>query len=333
MNQIALFIISTENEINLDKDTSYVLMLEAQRRGFSILICDHRSVNLHNDNKTVFSKKAHVVEVLEKDFVKESVFVNSKWGIKSQIKIKSDKDYYILENFNLTDADLIFMRSDPPVDDEYLQCCSCLEKIQDEVLIINKPTSLFTNEKLCTLKWPELIPKTFLIDKPNQSILEEYIEIFPTGIVVKPLNLCGGEGVQMYNGRNFDSLNLDDSQYIIQEFIKEVYEGDKRIIMLNGEPLGAILRVAKEGSFICNFHAGGSPYPTEINKDDINICNKIKSFLIESGIYFAGIDIIGGKLTEINITSPTCVQEINRANNVKLEKNVLDFIVEKLKTW
>ena len=105
MNQIALFIISTENEINLDKDTSYVLMLEAQRRGFSILICDHRSVNLHNDNKTVFSKKAHVVEVLEKDFVKESVFVNSKWGIKSQMKIKSDEDYYILENFNLTDAD------------------------------------------------------------------------------------------------------------------------------------------------------------------------------------------------------------------------------------
>lgn len=333
MNQIALFIISTENEINPDKDTSYVLMLEAQRRGFSILICDHRSVNLHNDNKTVFSKKAYVVEVLEKDFVKESVFVNSKWGIKSQMKIKSDEDYYILENFNLTDADLIFMRSDPPVDDEYLQCCSCLEKIQDEVLIINKPSSLFTNEKLCTLKWPELIPKTFLIDKPNQSILEEYIEIFPTGIVIKPLNQCGGEGVQMYNGTNFDSLNLDDSQYIIQEFIKEVYEGDKRIIMLNGEPLGAILRVAKEGSFICNFHAGGSPYPTEINKDDINICNKIKSFLIESDIYFAGIDIIGGKLTEINITSPTCVQEINRANNVKLEKNVLDFIVEKLNTW
>ena len=80
---------------------------------------------------------------------------------------------------------------------------------------------------------PNIIPKTFLIDKPNQSILEEYIEIFPTGIVIKPLNLCGGEGVQMYNGRNFDYLNLDDSQYIIQEFIKEVYEGDKRIIIKN----------------------------------------------------------------------------------------------------
>ena len=116
----------------------------------------------------------------------------------------------------------------------------------------------------------------------------------------------------------------------MQEFLKEVDKGDKRIIILNGEPLGAILRIAKEGSFICNFHSGGRPSPTEITKEDFYICNQIKDFLIDNHIYFAGIDIIGGKLTEINITSPTCVQEINRANNVKLEENVLDFILSKI---
>ena len=94
--------------------------------------------------------------------------------------------------------------------------------------------------------------------------------------------------------------------------------------------MGAILRIAKEGSFICNFHSGGRPSPTEITKSDLYICNQIKDFLIDNHIYFAGIDIIAGKLTEINITSPTCVQEINRANNVKLEENVLDFILSKI---
>ena len=116
----------------------------------------------------------------------------------------------------------------------------------------------------------------------------------------------------------------------MQEFINKVYDGDKRIIILNGEPIGAILRKAKEGDFICNFHSGGTPHKTEINKEDLIICSEIKNFLIENNIYLAGIDIIGGFLTEINITSPTCLQEINRANETKLEKNVLDFIIQKI---
>ena len=90
------------------------------------------------------------------------------------------------------------------------------------------------------------------------------------------------------------------------------------------------MRKAQDGNFICNFHSGGTPHKTEINSNDLRICNEIKSFLIDNNIFFAGIDIIGDRLTEINITSPTCVQEINRANRVKLEENVLDFIIHKL---
>ncbi|MBT3476286.1 hypothetical protein HN460_05070 [bacterium] len=336
MKPIALFILSTENFINPEKDTSYLFMLEAQRRGLNILVCDHKGIHFTYNRESkkiniVAAKEARAVQVLEKEFVKESVLVNSRWGIESSIDVRSESEYYILDDFNLTSSSVIFMRSDPPIDDAYLDACTYLETIKDEVLIVNNPTALLNfNEKLCTLNFPNLIPETFILENPRMIDLDQYAKKFSNGIVIKPLNLCGGEGVQRYDSEKFNSVDLAEDTYIVQEFIKEVDKGDKRIIILNGEPLGAILRIAKEGSFICNFHSGGRPSPTEITKDDLYICNQIKDFLIDNDIYFAGIDIIGGKLTEINITSPTCVQEINRANNVKLEENVLDFILSKV---
>lgn len=337
MKPIALFVLSTENFIDPDKDTSYVLMLEAQKRGMNILICDHRSIKFTYDKNVkkinkVISERAECIEVLNRKDVKDSVYAPSSWGIDSDIEdVKTDKDFHILKNFKLTNSTVIFMRSDPPVDDEYLDACSCLEYIKDEVFIVNNPSALISfNEKLCTLNFPDLIPKTYILENLCKQDLDSYIEIFTNGVVIKPLNLCGGEGVQKYDGTNFDSLELKDNKYIIQEFISEVYDGDKRVIILNGKPIGAILRMAKEGSFICNFHSGGTPRETDITDGDNHICNVIKDFLLDNGIYFAGIDIIGGKLTEINITSPTCIQEINRANKVKLEENVLDFILSKI---
>ena len=336
MNPIALFILSTENFIDPEKDTSYLLMLEAQRRGLNILVCDHRGIHFTYNKESkkiniVAAKEARAVEVIEKEFVKESVLINSSWAIESGLNIKSESEYHILEDFSLANSSVIFMRSDPPVDDAYLDACSYLESIKNDVMIVNNPSALINfNEKLCTLNFPNLIPKTFILENPTKIELDRYAKKFSNGVVIKPLNLCGGEGVQRYDGERFNSVDLVEDTYIVQEFLKEVDKGDKRIIILNGEPLGAILRIAKEGSFICNFHSGGRPSPTEITKDDFYICNQIKDFLIDNHIYFAGIDIIGGKLTEINITSPTCVQEINRANNAKLEENVLDFILSKI---
>lgn len=336
MNPIALFILSTENFIDPEKDTSYLLMLEAQRKGLNILVCDHRGIHFTYNRESkkiniVAAKEARAVEVIEKEFVKESVLINSSWAIESGLNIKSESEYHILEDFSLASSSVIFMRSDPPVDDAYLDACSYLESIKNDVMIVNNPSALINlNEKLCTLNFPNLIPKTFILENPTKIELDKYAKKFSNGVVIKPLNLCGGEGVQRYDGERFNSVDLVEDTYIVQEFLKEVDKGDKRIIILNGEPLGAILRIAKEGSFICNFHSGGRPSPTEITKEDFYICNQIKDFLIDNHIYFAGIDIIGGKLTEINITSPTCVQEINRANNVKLEENVLDFILSKI---
>ena len=186
-------------------------------------------------------------------------------------------------------------------------------------------------DRLSTLRFEKIIPNTIVCNGGDKDTIKEWTSNFKDGVVIKPLNLCGGEGIQKFDGRNFSSLGLVSNEtYILQEFINEVYNGDKRIIILNGEPIGAILRKAKEGDFICNFHSGGTPHKTEINDEDLIICSEIKNFLIENHIYLAGIDIIGGFLTEINITSPTCLQEINRANEIKLEKNVLDFIIQKI---
>ena len=110
-----------------------------------------------------------------------------------------------------------------------------------------------------------------------------------------------------------------------QKFIKEVSEGDKRVILLNGEPIGAVMRVAAKGEFRSNFHSGGHPEKTALTERDIEICKLLRPKLIEDRLYLVGIDIVGGYLTEVNTTSPTCVQEINFFNKVKLESQIVDF--------
>jgi glutathione synthase len=127
-----------------------------------------------------------------------------------------------------------------------------------------------------------------------------------------------------------ESITKFGTEYIIaQEFIKEVSEGDKRIIVLNGEPLGAVLRVPKPGGeFRSNFHSGGSPAKSDLTKRDIEICKVLAPRFRKDGLYFVGLDVIGGYVTEINTTSPTGVQEINRLNGVKLETQVIEFAEE-----
>jgi glutathione synthase len=155
-------------------------------------------------------------------------------------------------------------------------------------------------------------------------------------MVVKPLDGCGGEGVFYVRegDRNanviMETVTEGGRRYVLaQRFIEKVSEGDKRIILLNGEPLGAVLRIAKPGGeFRCNFHSGGSPAKTEINDRDLQICREIAPRLREDGLYFVGIDVIGGYLTEVNTTSPTGIQEINRLCGTKLEAQVIDFVEE-----
>ena len=119
--------------------------------------------------------------------------------------------------------------------------------------------------------------------------------------------------------------NYGSTYIMAQKFIDKVSEGDKRIIMLNGDPIGAVLRVAAKGEFRSNFHSGGHPEKAELTERDMDICNAVGPKLIQDNLYFVGIDVVGGYLTEVNTTSPTCVQEINHFSNTKLEEQIVDF--------
>jgi glutathione synthase len=304
------FIMDPIETINIEKDTTFVLMLESQARG-------------------------HVVSYLE---LKDIYVENGKpYGMVSGIHLKIAPDFFkflgrapaLLESF-----DVVWMRKDPPFNMDYIYATYILGLINPEkTIVINNPKGLKeANEKFYALNFPALAPPTIVTK--DISMLKGFLTKVGGEMVVKPLDGCGGEGVFYVKegDRNsnviIESITEGGKRYVLgQKFIKEVSEGDKRIILLNGNPLGAVLRIAKPGGeFRCNFHSGGSPVHTELTRSDIQICETLAPKLRDDGLYFVGIDVIGGYLTEINTTSPTGVQEINRLSGTKLEAKVLDFI-------
>ncbi|MGH7889323.1 MAG: glutathione synthase, partial [Thermodesulfobacteriota bacterium] len=194
-----------------------------------------------------------------------------------------------------------------------------------------------SNEKLYTLNFPNLIPESFVTKDMDK--LRGFLREIGGEMVVKPLDGCGGEGIFYVRegDRNanvvMETITDHGNRYVLaQKFIDKVSEGDKRIILLDGEPLGAVLRVARGGGeFRCNFHSGGSPAKAELDEMDLQICREIGPRLRTDGLYFVGIDVIGGYLTEVNTTSPTGVQEINRLSGTKLEGHVIDFVEDMCK--
>jgi glutathione synthase len=232
--------------------------------------------------------------------------------------------------------DAVWMRKDPPFNQDYIYATYILSLIDPgKTKVINDPRGIReSNEKLYTLYFPEWIPSSVVTKDIGQ--LSKFLTEAGGEIVVKPLDGHGGEGVfYVREGDRNSNVILETitnfgKQYVLaQKFIKEVSEGDKRIILLNGEPLGAVLRVPKPGGeFRCNFHSGGSPAKSELTGRDLKICKALSRRLRKDGLYFVGIDVIGGYITEINTTSPTGVQEINRLNGVKLEEDVIDFAEE-----
>ena len=295
-----LFIMDELSSIDTEKDTTYLFMLECQNRDFDIYY----------------------------SLIDELYFDSTLKSNCLQVKMLGTREIYKKIDYiqiSVEEMDIVFMRKDPPVNLDYIHATYMLDMIKDTVLVVNNPTSLRSfNEKLVTLNFQDIIPPTIVTSSITQ--VEDFAKKFKDGVVIKPTTLCGGEGVFRYSREQ----EIDDT-IIAQQFLHNVSKGDKRILLLNGEPIGAINRIAKEGSFICNFHAGGRPEKTKITQSDKSICDRIKPFLVKNGIYFAGIDVIDNMLTEINITSPTGLQEINQANNSRLETIVLDSILDKLK--
>jgi glutathione synthase len=235
------------------------------------------------------------------------------------------------EAIDLSKADVVLMRQDPPFDMAYITATHILEHIHPKTLVVNDPVEVRNApEKLFVAKFDGLMPPT-LITSDRAEILAFRAE--HKDIIVKPLYGNGGAGVFHItpNDENLGSLlelftQLYREPVIVQRYLPEVRQGDKRIILIDGEPVGAINRVPQAGEARSNMHAGGKPVKSELTKREREICAAIGPDLKKRGLIFVGIDVIGDYLTEINVTSPTGLQEINRFDGTRLEMKIWDAI-------
>ena len=294
-------------------DTSFRLAEEAGLRGYSVF---HYLPNNLTFSKTRIIANGHFVK----------------------LNRKQNPSFTILKNKTIDighDLDILWLRQDPPFNMDYLSSTYLLDFVGQETLIVNNPFWVRNfPEKLLVLNYPQLMPATIITSQIE--VIQEFREKYGD-IILKPLYGNGGAGVFKinYNDKNFVALfelfQMNSTEPLIaQEFLPEVINGDKRIILLDGEILGAINRIPQKGEIRSNMHVGGKAVATELSIDEIKICEQIGSTLKEHGQIFVGIDVIGGKLTEINVTSPTGLQELEKFENKNLASKVWDKLISKI---
>ena len=302
------------NKISQKTDSTLMLMVEAYYRGFKLFHYQPKDLFLENNKVKAFGY----------------FFKIEKKGTKYLFK-KSNEQSIDLENFNV-----ILIRQDPPFDLNYITSTYFLEKLNKKVLIVNNPSSIRNHpEKLSMFEFKKYIINT-LVSSDIQNILKFHRKNKIS--IIKPLYGNGGEGIQKISNNICESkriINTTLKKYkyplICQKFIKDIKFGDRRIIFINSNYEGSVARIPKKNSIKANFHAGGIAKKTGLVFRDKKIISAVSKFLKKNDIFFAGIDIIGNYLTEINITSPTGIQEINRLNNFKLEKIFWNKIQIKIK--
>jgi glutathione synthase len=303
------FVMDPLGGIDVQGDTTFVLMLEAQARGHRVLYADPADLGV-SDGRAV----ARVREATLR---------------------REPGDHFALgpeSNAVLDDAaDVVLQRKDPPVDADYVISTQILSLCR-RALVLNRPSGILAaNEKLYALHFPGLMTDTLV----TQSIpaLVDFMAKVGGDMILKPLEGRGGEGIfhLRHDDRNLFSILEQSTRFgrrrvMAQRYLPAVRQGDKRILLLNGEPLGAVLRVPKPSETRSNLHVGGRPERTALDEADRRIIEALAPALRRDGLFFVGIDVIGGFLTEVNVTSPTGVQEVNRLEGVRLETRILDGI-------
>ena len=307
------FLMDPLENLDLKGDTTFALALEAQNRGHTIFF-------FKPDDLILRSNK---------------VFANICKIELSSINGVDKFKYHKNQVLPISDYDVVMMRQDPPFDLSYITATHILEKLPKSTLVINNPFEVRNApEKIFVTNYPHLMPKT-LITRDLQSI-KGFREEFKD-IIIKPLYGNGGQGVfhVLPSDENFNSIlemffNQNKEPLIIQEYLKDVRNGDKRIILLDGEIVGAINRIPQQGESRSNMHVGGQAHKTILTKRDKFICKEISQSLKDKELLFVGIDIIGDFITEINVTSPTGIREIRSHDKIYIEKLFWDFIEQKL---
>lgn len=320
------FLMDKLESIDPENETTSYLMYECNQRGHTVYFLEPHDVYIRGNE---------IVARMRNITVAPALSMRKYW--RSLISCMKH-DELIFET--VTDLDALFLRKNPPLN---YQVMEFLAPVSDKVFMINSTAGqILGNSKLYILNFPGIIPETHVSRDPVR--LKKIIDDFGGDMVIKPLQRYGGQGVIKVSNRDHENLVSLINYYVkeyksyperepimVQEYLDIVKrKGDVRILMLNGEILGAMRRKPREGDFRTNIHAGARAYKHEITPEEEKICHVIKERLVEDGLFFVGIDVTGDKLVEINCLSPAGIPRINRLNKVKLEAKVIDFIEQKV---
>lgn len=317
------FIIDPIQNLDPTHDTSVAMMEAAFILGHEVWITQTSGLSVIDSTAWAHLQRVEIIPVKLTDTGYKAANV---WYKLSDIT-----------NICLETMDAVFMRTDPPVNDIYLYATYILDYIdQNKTLVVNSPKGIRdANEKMYALQFTEAIPETIV--SADKNLIRKFVEE-KGAAVLKPLGNKAGEGILFLDkgDRNFNSIvELSTLRgkvpVMLQTFLPEAKQGDKRIILLDGEPVGALNRLSAPGEFRNNMAAGGTVARTEITSREREICNQLALTLQKSGLIFVGIDVIGGYLTEVNVTSPTGIREIDRFSNTNLGKKFIEWVEEAIK--
>jgi len=313
MRKHVAFQMDPMESVDINGDTTFALAESAQARGWTMWEYGPEHLT-YNEGRILARARPMTVQ---RD--------------QSQPAIFGERELIDLE----TDIDVVWMRQDPPFDMSYITATHLLERLEGKTLVVNDPKWVRNcPEKILPLDYPGLMPAT-LISRDRQAI--DAFRAKYKDIILKPLYGNGGAGIFRIkeDDPNYSSIfemfmETSREPIIAQAFLPDVSKGDKRILIIDGEPIGAINRVPQKGETRSNMHVGGKAVPTELTEDDLRICRAIGPMLKARGQILVGIDVIGDKMTEINITSPTGVQELKRFSGIDAVEACWDAIAKRL---
>ena len=298
-------------KIDFDFDSSFIIGLEGQRRNYDLfyyhpddLFIDQNEVKAKGFFLELFDQKINYFQFLSD---------------KTEVKLKDFK--------------FIFLRQDPPLNMHYITSTYILDCLPKSTFVINNPTSVRNAaEKILPFKFREFMPPTIVAQRVEE--IKSFFKIHKD-IIIKPLYGNGGAGIYRSHNNQLKGIDIDcnylDMPIMAQKYIPEITKGDRRIIFFNGDYVGSVARIPSKGSIKANFHAGGSAKKTGLVFRDQQIIETLGKEFKKLDLFFVGIDIIGDYLTEINVTSPTGIKQINKLNNVKLEQVFWDKLEAKYK--
>ncbi len=306
----ALFVMDPMSTVKVDKDSSYVLMLEWQRRGGEVWHCQTKDLRVEDGALLADASRLQV-------------------GPKPKVSQRLER-----RTISSRDLDAIFKRTDPPFDLGYIFCTYMLDVAAAHTRVTNSPWGLRDcTEKMFILRYPDLIP-TSLVTADMERI-RGFIDEQGGRAIVKPWDGNGGRGIFVLDAhdRNLGSIietatELGRQQVMVQAFVPEIDQtGDKRIILVDGVPKGAFLRIPPDHDYRGNMSVGATVEPCEMSERDHEICDRLRPYLVNNDLIFTGIDVIGGKLTEVNVTSPTGIQECTTLYGTTIEADIIDAVL------